>query len=93
MQEIAQVLVWLAIVVGAIVAGIAVVYGVRRWAQREEPAQTFTFEDLRQMRERGDITEIEYAAMRNALLTQMEIDIPREGPPLPPMPPADPRKD
>ncbi len=61
------------IVAAAAVAGYLVVLAVRRWSQQEEPAATFTFQDLRDMREKGQITDQEFAAMRAALLAEMGV--------------------
>ena len=47
--------------------------GVRKWAQREEPVGSFTLEDLRDLRARGQITEQEFAALRAALLSDLRV--------------------
>ncbi|MCK4343135.1 MAG: SHOCT domain-containing protein [Phycisphaerae bacterium] len=88
MGELASYFVWIAVVVLAIAAGFLAVVAVRRWAHREERAETFTFQDLREMRARGEITEREFAAMRNVLLEQMQADLPPE-PSQPESPPPD----
>jgi uncharacterized membrane protein len=76
--DVFTILLWLVLV---IVGGFAVAVAVRRWAQREERAVgSFTFQDLRDMRARGEITEQEFAAMRTALLARIDLDQAAEGP-------------
>jgi hypothetical protein len=65
---------WLAIVVVAIGAGIIIVLAVRRWAAQDDTVQTFTFQDLRDMKARGEISEAEFQSMRGALLNQLDMD-------------------
>ncbi len=68
---------WFIVAAVASVVGFLIAVAVRRWAQREErggSATSFTFQDLRDMRARGDITEQEFAAMRAALLAQWDAD-------------------
>lgn len=55
----------------AALGGWFVTMALRRWAQRDEHAENFTVQDLRDMRARGDITEREFVAMRRALLAEM----------------------
>ncbi len=73
--DVVTIAIWFALAAVAAVVGFAVVVAVRRWAQREERTITFTFQDLRDMRARGEITEHEFAAMRTALLKRMEVDL------------------
>jgi len=65
---------WVAVAAIIAVAGLLVAFAVRRWSQREDVPETFTFQDLREMRERGDITEHEYRAMRSNLLAGFDMD-------------------
>lgn len=60
-----------ATLVGLILVGSLIIAAVRRWLRRDGPAQSFTFQDLREMRTRGDITEDEFVRMRAAMLAQM----------------------
>jgi len=79
MPETSQVLSvfgWFAVASVAALAGFCVIIAVRRWTQREESVETFTFQDLRDMRSRGEITEREFAAMRAALVAQMSGEVP-----------------
>jgi uncharacterized membrane protein len=72
---------WLVFAAVVIVGGFVVAVAVRRWVQREERAVgSFTFQDLRDMRARGEITEQEFAAMRTALLARMDLDQAAEAP-------------
>lgn len=70
--DLVSLFLWFGLAAVAAVAGYCVVLAVRRWAQREEHAATFTFQDLREMRARGQISEQEFASMRAALLGQFE---------------------
>lgn len=63
---------WMLVVVAAVLAGYVIVTAVRRWAHRDEQVATFTFQDLRDMRAAGSISEAEFNAMRSALLRQIE---------------------
>jgi uncharacterized membrane protein len=79
MVDIVPLFIWTAVVVVVALAGFGVAVAVRRWMSREEPIETFTFQDLREMRARGDISEQEFAAMRAALLARMDLEAdPRE---------------
>ncbi len=69
-DELLSLFLWFGAAAVAAVAGYCVVLAVRRWAQREERVPTFTFQDLREMRARGQISEQEFASMRDALLIQ-----------------------
>lgn len=75
MNETLPLLARLALVLLAIIVGIVIVVVVRRWAQREDRVDTFTFQDLRDMRARGEINEREFQAMRTALLLQMGTNV------------------
>ena len=79
---------WLLFVIAAIAVGVVIVAYVRRWARRDEPVHTFTFQDLRDMRTRGDITEAEFNAMRGALLADLSVEQPPDPGPAPPASPT-----
>ena len=64
---------WLAFAAVAVLVGIIAAVAVRRWTNREQHPQQFTFQDLRDLRASGQITEREFAAMRNRLLAQMQV--------------------
>jgi hypothetical protein len=55
-------------------AGFYAAVAIRRWSQREVRATTFTFQDLRDMRSSGQISDREFVAMRAALLAELELD-------------------
>ncbi len=78
--ELLTIFVWFAIAALAAVGGIYLLKAVRKWAQREERAATFTIQDLRDMRARGQISEQEFAAMRAALLAQLDVSRPASSP-------------
>lgn len=65
---------WMLVVVAVVLAGYVIVTVVRRWAHRDEKVVTFTFQDLRDMRAAGSISEAEFNAMRSALLRQIETE-------------------
>ncbi len=73
-SDVLSVFVWFGVAAAAALAGFYAALAIRRWAQRDEPAATFTIQDLREMRARGEITEHEFHAMRAALLARMEAD-------------------
>lgn len=89
MSDVFALVTWLVVPVVALALGYFVVRGVRRWAQQEVKADTFTFQDLRDMRARGDISEREFAVMRDTLLAQVQQDADLK-PSNPSTPPAEP---
>ncbi|MFH1748193.1 MAG: SHOCT domain-containing protein [Planctomycetota bacterium] len=56
------------------IGGVSVVMAVRRWSRREEASTAFTLQELREMRAQGEISEAEYATLRDALLGQAAVD-------------------
>lgn len=68
--SLVNVFVWFAVAAIASVGGYYLVVAVRRWTQREVQVETFTLQDLRDMRARGDISAQEFSAMRAALLAR-----------------------
>ena len=73
-SQLVSVLGWFAVAAGVALVGFFVAAAVRRWTQHDEAAQNFTFQDLRDMRARGDISAQEFDAMRAALLADMGVD-------------------
>jgi hypothetical protein len=60
------------VVLSAVVLGRIIIYLVGNWARRtDDPLPGFTLGDLRELRESGDITEEEFKAARNALISQV----------------------
>ncbi len=67
--------IWIGVAMIAVVVGAGIIVAVRRWMRRDvETAESFTFQDLRDMRARGEINEQEYKSMRAALLAEWNID-------------------
>jgi len=58
-----------ALIVAIIVLGL-VVWGVGRWTRRQDAggSPVFTLQDLREMRERGEISDAEFDQMRASIL-------------------------
>jgi len=62
----------LLIVLSAVILGGIIIYFVRNWARRtDDPLPGFTLGDLRELRDSGDITEEEFKAARNAMISQV----------------------
>jgi hypothetical protein len=53
-------------------AGFYAVAAVRKWALRRDAVATFTLQDLRDMRTRGEISDREFATLRAQLLAQVD---------------------
>jgi hypothetical protein len=79
--ELLTIFVWFAIIALAAVGGIYVLVAVRRWTRRDERPTTFTIQDLREMRDRGEISAQEFAAMRATILGQLQPTDSRRPPP------------
>ncbi|MBN2448032.1 MAG: SHOCT domain-containing protein [Phycisphaerae bacterium] len=58
----------LALFVVVAVVGLALARRIQQWARADQVAEPFTLQDLREMRERGEISEIEFEAMRAGLI-------------------------
>jgi hypothetical protein len=52
------------------VGGVYVARSVKRWARRDEGAEPFTLQQLRNMRAQDAISEREFADLRSALLAR-----------------------
>lgn len=62
---------WLILAAAFAIAGFYVIAVVtRRWARRQGLPPPFTLAELRDLRARGQITEAEFASLRQALLEQ-----------------------
>jgi hypothetical protein len=58
--------------VAAVILGGIIIYFVRNWARGSEDSMPgFTLGDLRELRESGEITEEEFKAARNAMISQV----------------------
>ena len=71
--DILTVFLWFGLAALLALIGWWVALAVRRWAQRDDAVVSFTFQDLREMRARGQINDREFAAMRAALLAQYDL--------------------
>lgn len=65
-----QIVLWAALLAALMIIGFFVAVRVRRWAMREEKIETFTFQDLRKMRDRGEISAAEFEAVRSGMLAR-----------------------
>ncbi|MBK9127330.1 MAG: SHOCT domain-containing protein [Phycisphaerales bacterium] len=65
-------------VVGAVVVGAVIIMSVRRWARSEPAGQEMTLQNLRDLRARGEITELEYERMRDRLAGVRHAPRPRQ---------------
>ena len=54
-----------------IFVGTVIIVWVRRWVRRDAAPDIFTVQDLREMRDRGEISAREFEVMRAALLSRM----------------------
>ena len=65
-----QAFIWLGILVIALMLGAAIVSYIRRKtrASARTPPPVFALEDLRQLRDHGDLTDTEYETLRQRLL-------------------------
>ena len=66
--------VWFVLAAVIALGGFYIAVAIRRWSQREMRPAIFTFQDLRDMRASGQINDREFAAMRVALLAELELD-------------------
>jgi len=64
---------WLILAAVLAIAGFYIGAAVRRWSRRQVGRPPFTLAELRDLRARGQITEAEFAALRQALLEQARI--------------------
>jgi hypothetical protein len=69
-ENVTSIYTWLGVLVLIIVVGgLGLWYYRRRWMKGGDiPSAPWTFDDLRQMRERGDVTEDEYQVLRANIL-------------------------
>jgi hypothetical protein len=58
------------------VAGTRLALAVRRRFRTDPPTQTFTLQDLRELRDKGELSEQEFAALRALTLSRMAADAP-----------------
>ena len=72
-NDFLAIFVWFGVAAVLGLTGYYIVVAIRRWIQRDEEVATFTIQDLRDMRARGQISDQEFAAMRAALLAQLDL--------------------
>ncbi len=77
-SQIFSVFLWFVLAAVLGLAGFYAVMAVRRWVSREETVPTFTIQDLRDMRNRGDINDHEFVTMRAKLLAQLDLSAPAD---------------
>lgn len=75
-DEFLTLFLWFAAAAFVAVGGLYVAMAIRKWSQREEPVETFTIQDLRDMRACGQITDQEFAVMRAALISGLQAEPP-----------------
>ena len=74
-QAVFSLVIVLILLAVGIVVGYVVVRRARAMTGDVETFEPFTLHDFRQMRDRGEITEVEYQAMRAALLGRMHAEL------------------
>ena len=72
--DLLTVFLWFVVAAAVAVAGFYVAAAVRRWTERDQPVVSFTFQDLRDMRARGEISAREFVLMRSALLAELKLE-------------------
>lgn len=59
-------------------AGYLLVRRVRAWTQQDEKIESFTLQDLRELRQRGEISPKEYDALRKTIIAGVAADAPAD---------------
>lgn len=72
---------WMMLVIALAVAGLMAAKWVKRWAQRPDLPASFTLQDLRDMRSRGEISEAEFARLKAGVTARGGATPPRATPP------------
>lgn len=52
----------------AAVAGLYVVVAIKRWLNRDESIDTFSLQELRELKQRGELTPAEFEALRGEII-------------------------
>lgn len=69
--------VWIGVIgVGAMLIGVLASRAIRKRLRGGSTTETFTVQDLREMRNGGEITQQEYEAMRAAIIGRLASDSP-----------------
>ncbi len=71
--DILTVFLWFAAAGLLTLVGFYAVVAMRKWTLRRDAVATFTLQDLREMRGRGEINDREFATLRTQLLDQMGV--------------------
>ncbi len=69
-SAITSIAVWVGIAVVLVLVGGLAVRRLRNWVRRDDSAGALTMQDLRDMRDRGQITPEEYEVMRQKLIAR-----------------------
>jgi hypothetical protein len=78
-----QLFLWVGILLGCFLVGGAAIYGVRRYVRGGRGPSSgagLTLDQVRQMRQRGEISQREYEALRRRVVSQSTLS--RDGGPL-----------
>lgn len=76
-SELLWYIAWITVIgVSAMLLALAVSRMFRKRLRRETRTEAFTLQDLRGMRDAGDITQQEYEAMRATIIGEMTTDLP-----------------
>ncbi len=67
-QDVFGIGAWLMAAVIAGIAGIYVTRFVRRWIRKSEQARDFTLQELREMRQAGQISDIEFNVLKGQVI-------------------------
>src|SRR3954471_17691974 len=69
----ADVVPWLILLIGVVLAGAVVIYFIRRYLRSDDPhaADGFTLHDLREMHEAGDLTDAEFQRAKAAMIGRL----------------------
>ncbi len=71
---------WMMLVAALSAGGLLAAKWARRWAQRSEESHAFSLQDLRDMRERGDISEAEFTRLKSEITAVARAGRDRAGP-------------
>lgn len=73
-RALGELLPWLAVLVGVVIAGGVLIYVVRKWMAGDSstPPEGFTLQDLRDLHSRGELTDAEYQSAREAMIGRVK---------------------
>ena len=67
-QDVFGIGVWLMAAVIAGIAGIYLVRFVRQWTRKSQPGRNFTLQELREMRQAGQLSDTEFNALKGQVI-------------------------